>query len=50
MATKTDAQWSERLASVMPDNFMDNISGQFLINNGILNTMMNKTYNQNTDS
>ena len=42
MATKTDAQWSERLASIMPDNFMDNISGQFLINNGILNTMMNR--------
>ena len=42
MATKTDAQWSERLANIMPDNFMDNISGQFLINNGILNTMMNR--------
>jgi hypothetical protein len=42
MATRTDAQWSERLANIMPDNFMDNISGQFLINNGILNTMMNR--------
>lgn len=42
MTTKTDAQWTERLASIMPDNFMDNISGQFVANNGILNTMMNR--------
>ena len=42
MATTTDAQWSARLASIMPDNFMDNISGSFLANNGILNTMMNR--------
>lgn len=42
MPTKTDDMWSERLANIMPDNFMDNISGQFLINNGILNTMINR--------
>ena len=42
MTTTTDAQWSARLASIMPDNFMDNISGSFLANNGILNTMMNR--------
>ena len=42
MTTKTDTQWSERLANIMPANFMDNISGQFLINNGILNTMINR--------
>lgn len=42
MATNTDAQWSARLANIMPDNFMDNISGNFLANNGILNTMMNR--------
>ena len=42
MTTKTDAQWTARLASIMPDNFMDNISGQFLANNGILNTMINR--------
>lgn len=42
MTTNTDAQWTARLASIMPDNFMDNISGQFAANNGILNTMMNR--------
>ena len=42
MTTKTDTQWSERLANIMPANFMDNISGQFLINSGILNTMINR--------
>ena len=42
MTTTTDAQWTARLASIMPDNFMDNISGSFLANNGILNTMMNR--------
>ena len=42
MTTQTDAQWSERLANIMPDNFMSNISGQLLINNGILNTMINR--------
>ena len=42
MTTNTDAQWTARLASIMPDNFMDNISGQFVANNGILNTMMNR--------
>lgn len=42
MTTTTDAQWSARLASIMPDNFMDNISGQFVANNGILNTMINR--------
>ena len=42
MTTTTDAQWSARLANIMPDNFMDNISGSFLANNGILNTMMNR--------
>lgn len=42
MTTQTDAQWTARLASIMPDNFMDNISGQFVANNGILNTMINR--------
>lgn len=42
MTTITDAQWAERLANIMPENFMDNISGSFLANNGILNTMMNR--------
>ena len=42
MTTQTDAQWTARLASIMPDNFMDNISGSFVANNGILNTMMNR--------
>ncbi len=42
MTTITDAQWSERLANIMPDNFMNNISGSFLANNGILNTMINR--------
>lgn len=42
MTTQTDAQWTARLASIMPENFMDNISGSFVANNGILNTMMNR--------
>ena len=42
MTTQTDAQWTARLASIMPDNFMDNISGSFLANSGILNTMINR--------
>ena len=42
MTTQTDAQWTARLASIMPENFMDNISGQFVANNGILNTMINR--------
>ena len=42
MTTQTDAQWTARLASIMPENFMDNISGQFAANNGILNTMINR--------
>lgn len=40
MTTYTDQQWSARLASIMPENFMDNISGQFAVNNGIFDTMM----------
>lgn len=42
MPTTTDAQWTARLASIMPDNFMDNISGQFAVSNGIFDTMINR--------
>lgn len=42
MTTQTDAQWTARLASIMPENFMNNISGSFVANSGILNTMMNR--------
>ena len=42
ITTYTDQQWTARLASIMPSNFMDNISGQFAVNNGIFDTMMNR--------
>ena len=42
MATATDAAWTARLASVMPSNFMSNISTEFSKgNNSILTSMMN---------
>lgn len=41
MATNTDAQWLDRLANVMPANFMNNISGNFAPVRGILDNMMN---------
>lgn len=42
ITTQTDQQWTDRLASIMPSNFMNNITGQFAINNGIFDTMMNR--------
>lgn len=42
MTTTTDSQWTARLASIMPDNFMSNISGSFLAGSGILANMINR--------
>lgn len=39
--TNTDEQWLARLRDVMPENFMNNISGQFEPVRGILDNMMN---------
>lgn len=38
--TQTDTQWSNRLNSIMPENFMNNISLTFVDKSGILDTMM----------
>lgn len=38
--TQTDTQWTARLNAIMPDNFMSNINGEFLKQEGILDTMM----------
>lgn len=38
--TQTDTQWTNRLASIMPENFMDNITAEFVAKEGILDTMM----------
>lgn len=40
MVTNTETAWTNRLAGVMPANFMDNISATFAVQNGILDTMM----------
>ena len=41
--TATDNAWTARLASVMPENFMSNMTTEFKVgNNSILNTMMNR--------
>lgn len=40
--TNTDTAWTSRLASVMPTNFMDNITTEFKVgNNTVLSSMMN---------
>lgn len=42
--TTTDTQWTDRLADIMPDNFMSNISDVFQDNSSkmLLDTMMNR--------
>lgn len=42
MATTTDTMWTDRLASIMPANFMDNLSTTFTANQNLLDTMINR--------
>ena len=42
MTTTTDAQWSARLASIVPSNFLTNVSTSFSAGTGILDTMINR--------
>lgn len=44
MPTQTDRAWTERLANIMPENFMNNISSNFQDNSTkmFLDTMMNR--------
>lgn len=42
MTTNTDTEWTNRLASIMPDNFLTNIADSFSAGTGILNTMINR--------
>ena len=42
MPTNTDASWTARLNSVMPANFMANLSTSFSANQNLLNTMINR--------
>lgn len=38
--TQTDTQWTNRLAAIMPENFLNNITAEFVVKEGILDTMM----------
>lgn len=42
MTTNTDTSWTNRLASVMPDNFMSNLASSYTANAGYLDTMINR--------
>lgn len=42
MTTNTDTMWTDRLASIMPANFMANISTSFSANQNLLDTMINR--------
>ena len=42
MPTNTDTAWTARLNSVMPANFMANLSTSFSANQNLLNTMINR--------
>ena len=42
MTTNTDTAWTDRLASIMPQNFMANISTSFSANQNLLDTMINR--------
>ena len=42
MPTNTDTTWTARLNSVMPANFMANLSTSFSANQNLLNTMINR--------
>lgn len=43
MATNTDAMWNERLKDIMPDNFMTNISDEFVAGaNQIISDLINR--------
>ena len=42
MTTTTDTMWTERLATVMPANFMGNISNTFQANQNLLDAMINR--------
>lgn len=40
--TNTDKSWVDRLAAVMPDNFMNNIKTDFVANQNLLDSMINR--------
>lgn len=42
MTTNTDAAWTARLASIMPQNFMANLATSFSANQNLLDTMINR--------
>lgn len=42
MVTSTDTLWNQRLAAIMPDNFLTNRATQYQANAGILENMINR--------